>query len=788
MFSDRPRTSPRTPNDRNDATDKLTISTPNEDIYEKAQDTLRSLREDIAIFRDPQVRHHLDTIPLQKASPSAPNYPLSKTPEQLNAIIIDLRTSLNSSNKSLKLAKEAEIASRKRAARAEGQVEELRNQFEEESQNHAHLIKNATERIQKLEKENEAIREMNEDDIWSIKQSLELDRYGNTTLEVERDTAMKEADKSRLKIESLEEELEATKAKLANEKKINFAKSQQVSGKLSNMERELGHRRRSRLSIESKASNDLNSARELNEKLQQESSQLKSDLEWQTSEANTLRAKLSEAEESYEKLKKQYTTAKENERIVLRLKRENTTLRKQMDASSTAASQIDALSAEKHKIIGLISGLSPTGDIHDGLKILENFTHQAGKASSLERISDLKTMEEKHHQAINEVSQELNEKIQAAQKEGESYQEQLREAQGKLAAISSEKESLADGLKRKEVVSRILEKKINHYKAALDEITVDVISMTTDSSSPAMDKLKSHFENIESVSSESQDFIKQLEKTLAETRAEIHTLKEKLASADLRQKDQVRIDSINNLKNQLQSRSQLIAKAHEERERAETEAHSVRNRLAEVEEELTNLKLRTTETVPLIEDGPADFDSQKTRVLHFKENPLALALRKAQENKDATTGKKRLRLDVDLETSPARGVDSAELLALKKRIEELVVANEELQRTSKIGARTGEIARKKIEEVRVAVYTLFGWSMRMNGANYNLSSIYAEGPGDQLMFGINEKGGMSLMETEYAAQLTGEIEEYVGKMGSIPALLAHITMDNFAKTTAAFGS
>lgn len=787
MFSDRPKTSPRTPNDRNDVTDKSTRSTPSDEIYERAQDTLRTLREDIAIFRDPQVRHHLDTIPLQKASSIAPNYPLSKTPEQLNAIIIDLRTRLSSSSKSLKFAKEAEIASRKRAARAEGQIEELRNQFEEESQNHAQVIKNATERIQKLEKENEAIKEKNEDDIWSIKQSLELDRYGNTTLEVERDTAMKEADKAKSKIESLEEELEATKAKLANEKKVNLTKSQQVSGKLSNMERELGHRRHSRLSIESKASNDLKLARELNEKLQKESNQLKSDLEWQTSEANSLRTKLSKAEDSYDKLKEEYTVAKENERIVLRLKRENTTLRKQMDASSTAASQIDALSAEKHKIVGLISGLSPTGDIHDGLKILENFTHQAGKASSLERISDLKTIEEKHLHAISEVSADLNEKVQAVQKEAEHYQKQLQESQGKLAAISSENESLRDVLKRKEVVGRILEKKINHYKATLDEITVDVISMTTDSSSPAMDKLKAHFENIESVSSENQDFIKQLEGTLAETRAEIHTLKEKLASADFRRKDHVQIDSINSLKNQLESRSQVIAKTQEERERAESEARSIRNRLAEVEEELTNLKLQTKETGPLLKDGPADFDAQKTRVLHFKDNPLALALRKAQENKDVATGKKRLRLDVDLETSPARNVDSVELLALKKRVEELVVANEKLQRTSKIGARTGEIARKKIEEVRVAVYTLFGWSMRMNGANYNISSIYAEGPGDQLMFGINEKGGMSLMETEYAAQLTGEIEEYVGKMSSIPALLAHITMDNFAKTTAAFG-
>jgi len=89
----------------------------------------------------------------------------------------------------------------------------------------------------------------------------------------------------------------------------------------------------------------------------------------------------------------------------------------------------------------------------------------------------------------------------------------------------------------------------------------------------------------------------------------------------------------------------------------------------------------------------------------------------------------------------------------------------------------------KIEEFRLACYNLFGYKMQVSGAKYTLSSMYADREEDVLCFGRNESGGMELLETPYCARLQEELDQFLRKWNSIPALLAHITSDNFQKTT-----
>ncbi len=54
------------------------------------------------------------------------------------------------------------------------------------------------------------------------------------------------------------------------------------------------------------------------------------------------------------------------------------------------------------------------------------------------------------------------------------------------------------------------------------------------------------------------------------------------------------------------------------------------------------------------------------------------------------------------------------------------------------------------------------------------------------MFAMKPKGGgMHLLPTQYTERLKREVETYVGRFCSIPALLANLTMENFQKNTQA---
>lgn len=106
----------------------------------------------------------------------------------------------------------------------------------------------------------------------------------------------------------------------------------------------------------------------------------------------------------------------------------------------------------------------------------------------------------------------------------------------------------------------------------------------------------------------------------------------------------------------------------------------------------------------------------------------------------------------------------------------------------KMAQRIKEVAKRKIEELRAAVYALFGWRIQMAGAVYTLSSAYAESGEEVLCFGLGERGQVQILDTAYGAALEREIRQYCDQMGSVPALLAHVTMENFEKTTMFGGS
>lgn len=181
------------------------------------------------------------------------------------------------------------------------------------------------------------------------------------------------------------------------------------------------------------------------------------------------------------------------------------------------------------------------------------------------------------------------------------------------------------------------------------------------------------------------------------------------------------------------------------------------------------------------ESPPADFGAGVLKVLHFDDNPLDHARAAWLLNQNKKDGRKRMRVA----GSPLRdGASKEEIESVKQEMEEFKLEKEDLKRRALMGDRTRAVALKRIEEIRSAVYNLFGWSMKVNGTLYMLSSIYAESPNEVLHFCVNETGTMSLVDCEYAQSLGKELEQYVYRMNSFPALLSHVTMENFEKTTA----
>jgi len=97
--------------------------------------------------------------------------------------------------------------------------------------------------------------------------------------------------------------------------------------------------------------------------------------------------------------------------------------------------------------------------------------------------------------------------------------------------------------------------------------------------------------------------------------------------------------------------------------------------------------------------------------------------------------------------------------------------------------RIKEVAKRKIDELRAAVYTLFGWRLQVAGAQYTLTSAYAESAEEVLCFGIGAGGRVAILDTAYGGRLGREIRQYCDQMASVPGLLAHVTMENLEKST-----
>ncbi|XP_015302497.1 mitotic spindle assembly checkpoint protein MAD1 isoform X4 [Macaca fascicularis] len=135
-----------------------------------------------------------------------------------------------------------------------------------------------------------------------------------------------------------------------------------------------------------------------------------------------------------------------------------------------------------------------------------------------------------------------------------------------------------------------------------------------------------------------------------------------------------------------------------------------------------------------------DYDQSRTKVLHMSLNPASVARQRLREDHSQLQAEcERLRgllramerggtVPTDLEAAAASLPSSKEVAELKKQVESAELKNQRLK----------EVFQTKIQEFRKACYTLTGYQIDITTENqYRLTSLYAEHPGDCLIF----KGG-----------------------------------------------
>ncbi|KAJ8901099.1 hypothetical protein NDN08_004959 [Rhodosorus marinus] len=444
-------------------------------------------------------------------------------------------------------------------------------------------------------------------------------------------------------------------------------------------------------------------------------------------------------------MEKHLTSGRESTAEVADLRAKIDAMEKIQSVEDNTKEHLDALRREKEAISSIVEELSPTGDREEGIRILQSIS--AHKDSTFKRPV--------HANKGGEVDSIL---LKSSKLKSE------------VDSLKAKTTALESALVRVGRRVKVLERERAALRSIVDAYEEDMLS-----NEPAERR---------------SERIKALEGSLKETEATVKTLAEDVARGEDRVREltvelaeaQARRFSENQESSVIEMLRSKVLEAVKERDQLSEKLTKLSN-VQSLEKETDGLKRKVAKLESeLLAREKVEKESEGSKILHLKDNPSILS-----KPEEPTSERKRPRLEQDnTDGSSDAGAQ------LKKRIADLEaeatrLSKEEVAKAvteaEKRALRTREVARMKIEEFRLACYNLFGYKMQVSGAKYTLSSMYADREEDVLCFGRNESGGMELLETPYCARLQEELDQFLRKWNSIPALLAHITSDNFQKTT-----
>lgn len=667
---------------------------PTGSMYERLTECIHRLRDDLVIFRDPQVRSHLETIPIQSSLSHPAPQPLSNSPSRESlaqhlATILSLRTTLVEAEAALKDAREADLANRKRAARAEGKLAELQAQQDTNERSQSDAVDAAAARIRAVESEASNAIQKARSEASQLSQRVSSLNAKAATWKEDADTFKAAAKKFEIRAKAAESELNTVKQAFEVRERVSKLEMETIKERERRLLEEATIHNTSSRKSEEGSNNALRDERRRADLLEQQAVQLKSEVQWMSEKVARSAEDLHKAEVLVSKLREQVERTEHAEKEAEELRKCIVNLEQVERESRIVNEEVRALTKEKKELRKLICELVPSRDVKEGVDLLRRLANKDGSGMSGDNDASLLNEVE----SLRKKCKELEEKV-TSQDAGEVHTETV------TSSLSTRVQELLQKDAKPQAESSE-SKGVSENKDEDNDVEMEDSSSTS------------------TLLVEYREMLKEMDGVIGSHESEIERLKTELMS---------------------------------KKEAAETS----------------------------VAEGEPDFDRKVTKVVHLTENPLRNAITLYRAEQQNLCARKRMRGSEDSENV----ISKQDADKLREEMDEMRAEYDDLKRRAVLGDRTKQVALKRIEEVRSAVYNLFGWSMKVNGTMYRLSSIYAESPDEVLHFCVNEEGSMSLIDSDYAQKLNRELEQFVVRMNSFPALLAHITSENFEKTTA----
>lgn len=436
---------------------------------------------------------------------------------------------------------------------------------------------------------------------------------------------------------------------------------------------------------------------------------------------------------------------------------------------SPDSSAMTKLREEAAQMVIWIKAISPNGkDLESGIDILKSVAAQPPTPAVGQGLRQ--EVDASRERSLTLASSSLKKQHQVAEARSKqtivALAKRLAAVEASSKRIAAERTELERKFSRSQRLRQFLEGKNKNLQRAMDEIEEDMEVEDFGEAGKTLKRVRVQLESATLLESEYKKTTELFEKQLTEQDVKIRALSVELSVASAAKRSSIEQDNsgaISSLQAQLLNALQKIAELEHSCLALESERNAARS---QNEEEL-------------------DYNPEILKVLHsIASAPVSSHLNPVGGVGEdlADRSAKRRRTD---ESRSLAAVDQSLVDEMHTKITDLEQQNKELEKLSKVGERTKEIAKRKIEEVRQACCSLFGWTMRINGTTYRLSSMYAERQEDELIFGVAENGAMALHSNAYIEGIGDEVEQFIEKWKSIPGLLASLTMSNFEKTTLA---
>ncbi|GFR74401.1 mitotic spindle assembly checkpoint protein MAD1-like [Elysia marginata] len=361
---------------------------------------------------------------------------------------------------------------------------------------------------------------------------------------------------------------------------------------------------------------------------------------------------------------------------------------------------------------------------------------------------------------------EMKSKLSICERKLEHGEAELHSLKSALATEKNTSSQLNDLVKRLKRKMLLLSKERDAYKNLLDSYESEVTVQFDAEKTSQIQRLEALVQEHKAMAIEAENEIESLSNQLAESRSHLEQAQYQLQNLENpnQQSSQQDNETITQLREQNAVLESELIKTQQERD------------VLDAKIEQRHLQ--------------GDYDPTKTKIIHFLQNPHALAQKEREEEleklkEDNEKLKKRNQILEEnggiVEGLTMQVEENLLQLSPSKEIESL---KSQLASAEKRNQRLKEVFSKTSKEFREVCYELTGYRFDIPCPNqYRLTSMYAERQKDHLLFQQTSQGEIQLLQTDFSMTFQDSMEKYLNKYKSLPLFLSHITMELFDRQT-----